>query len=96
MKTISLFEAHNLLSECSAVIINNDALTYPSLSDLEDDDANEFLIVSWLSDDSCEYTIIAQEGNNQTVIVQNDGSLTLVDDQGETFSCKLLVPMKID
>jgi hypothetical protein len=68
MKKITLKEAYNILEDASAVIINDDVVLYPSLSDLEDDDTNEFLYFCW-DDGGLEYSLKFYEGDNQEVEV---------------------------
>ena len=43
---IKLHRAFDLLSGCSAVIIDSDFLVYPSMAELEGEDENEFMMLS--------------------------------------------------
>jgi hypothetical protein len=95
MKTISLTEAHELLSEASAIIVNNDVLMYPSVSDLTGESDNEFLNLSWIDSEGLEFTVIAYEGDNKTVKVTPAGGLVFVDDQGDEFEVTLLQVTKV-
>jgi hypothetical protein len=68
MKTITLTEAHRILEDASAVIINDDVVLYPSLDMIEGSDENEFLFFRW-DDGGLEYTLKFCEGDNQEVKV---------------------------
>jgi hypothetical protein len=92
MKQISLKEAVQSLYNCSAVIVNNNVLVYPSVEKLNGDVDNEFLYLGW-TDEGLDYNIKAVEGNNQLVTVENN-SLVFVDNEGEEFSLTLLTTMK--
>lgn len=92
MKTIGLKEAHRRLMESAAVIVNNDALTYPSLGDIENNPENQFLYLFWELDGK-EHSIKCIEQNNQAVKVTDDGSLMLLEDmEGDRFQLTLLNP----
>jgi len=83
MKTITLKEAFRILEDASAVIINDDAVLYPSLQELEEDDTNEFLYFRW-DDGGLEYTLTFNEGDNQEVkIVGSSMFLYDTDADGE-------------
>ena len=62
MKTITLKEAHDLLQDASAVIINGSFLGYPSIWDLHNNDENEFLYFS-LDEGNIKF----REGDNKIV-----------------------------
>jgi len=68
MKKITLTEAHQILEDASAIILDDSVLVYPSLSDLEDDDTNEFLYIEW-EDEGEGYNLKFMEGDNQEVRV---------------------------
>ena len=90
MKNIPLKEAHELIENAAAIIVNHDALMYPSVSDLTGEEDNEFLYVSWTDGDGWEFEIKAVEENNRTVKVTDQGDLILVDDEGDEFEVTLL------
>lgn len=94
-KTISLKEAHQILEECSAVIADDNALTYPSLSDLEDDDSNEFLYISWTDDEGLTYSAKFQEGENQSVKISGS-SMFLIDNEGDEMQITILEPKSLE
>ncbi len=81
MKKITLKEAYQILEDANAIIIDNDVVLYPSLSDLEDDDTNEFLFLRW-DDGGLEYTLKFLEGDNQEVNVVGS-SMFLYDTESE-------------
>jgi hypothetical protein len=92
MKTIGLKEAHKRLIDCSAVIVDNNALVYPSLEDIENDPENQFLYISW-EDEGQVFSVKCMEQNNQTVKVSDDGSLMLLEDiEGDRIQLTLLEP----
>lgn len=64
MKTIGLKDAYGRLGDCVAVIVDNDALVYPSLSEIENDPKNQFLYLSW-ENKGKEYSVKCIEQNNQ-------------------------------
>jgi hypothetical protein len=68
MKKITLKEAYNILQDASAIIIDDNVLVYPSLSELEEDDTNEFMYLSW-DDEGLGYEVKFCEGDNKEVEV---------------------------
>ena len=66
MKKITLKEAHQILEDASAIIIDNDVVLYPSLEPISGDELNEFLFLRW-DDGGLEYTLKFLEGDNQEV-----------------------------
>lgn len=81
MKIIALKEAYNLLENASAIIIDDSILVYPALSDLQDDDTNEFLYLGW-EDEGRGYNMKFYEGDNQVVKVSGS-SIFLLDMDAE-------------
>lgn len=81
MKTITLSEAHHLLENCDAVVIESFAVIYPGIDELRGDSENEFLYLDW-ADDSTEYYVKFAEGENQEVKMVGD-SIFLTDTEGE-------------
>jgi hypothetical protein len=90
MKTITLTRAHELLTSASAVVIDN-VVTYPSLAELEDNPANQFLCLTW-DDEGLEFAVRFNEEGNAVVNVEG-ASLWLVDDEGDQAQITLLAPM---
>jgi hypothetical protein len=81
MKTITLKEAFQILEDSSAVVINDHVLVYPALSDLQDDELNEFLYFAW-DEEGLEYELHFNEGDNQEVKVSGS-SMFLVDEDSD-------------
>lgn len=96
MKTITLQEAHRILTDCSAVVWEeaNHFVTYPSLSDLTGEDDNEFLLLSGTDDEGYEYQARFMEGVNRNVRVEGS-SMFLVDDNGDEVQVSILVPVNL-
>lgn len=89
-KTITLQEAYNILEDCSAVIIDDNVLVYPSLDELSGDLKNEFLCLSW-EEDGENFEVRFLEGQNQNVQVSGS-SLFLIDSEGEDNQLTILEP----
>ena len=82
MKTIQLQDAHKILQDASAIIVDDGVLVYPTLSDLEFSDENEFLYITWSDEDGQEYDLHFAEGDNQEVKVSGS-SMFLLDTDAE-------------
>lgn len=81
MKTITLTEAHHILENCSAVMIESNIVIYPGIADLTGEDENEFLYLSW-EDEGLEYYVkFTEEPNKEVKIIGN--SIFLIDHEGE-------------
>jgi hypothetical protein len=106
MKTITLEEAHQILDECFAVVIDRDVLVYPRLSDLEHSNKNEFLyisrgasqLISWGDEYriySLSHSVRFAEGENQSVKVSGN-SMFLVDTNGDECQLTILEPKQLE
>ena len=82
MKTIPLQDAHKILQDASAIIVDDGVLVYPTLSDLEFSDENEFLYIGWSDEDGQEYDLHFAEGDNKEVKVSGS-SMFLLDTDAE-------------
>jgi len=82
MKTIPLEEAYKILEDASAVVVDDNVLVYPALSDLEFSDENEFMYLTWTDDEGQEYALKFAEGDNQQVKVSGS-SIFLLDTDAE-------------
>jgi hypothetical protein len=92
MKTIGLKEAYKRLKESVAVIVDNDALVYPSLADIENNPENEFLYLSW-EEYGRKHSVRCMEQNNQTIKTTDDGALMILEDtEGDRVQLTLLQP----
>jgi hypothetical protein len=94
MKEITLKETYEILEDCSAVIVDDNALVYPSLNDLTGDLRNEFLYIGWDSDGE-EFGIQFLEGHNQVCSVSGS-SLFLKDSEGEETQLTILTTKKLE
>lgn len=98
MKNITLKEAYVILSNATAVIINENALVYPSLWELSGEEENEFLYLSW-EDDGHDYSLKFTEGDNFTVKVKGC-NLYLYDsdanDDDEITILTILAPKELN
>jgi hypothetical protein len=68
MKKITLKEAYQILEQASAIIIDDNILVYPSLSELKEDDTNEFMYLSW-ENEGLEYSVFEEGGNQEVEVV---------------------------
>lgn len=107
MKTISITQAYNLLKDVRVVIVNpntTNGLCYPSVyepnrSENPHPDMNrDFLGLTWIDNDGKECFGQFTEDDNQTVEVTDNGTLIVVDSEGEKFELLLLnvVRMNLD
>lgn len=89
---ITLEQAYKLLQDCSAVIADDNALMYPSIWDLDDE---EFLFLHWDDDDGYEYYYTFLPKDNQEVEVHGC-SMWLIEEHGEEVQLTLLTPMLLE
>jgi len=94
MKKIPLRKAYDILQNCSAVVIDDNVLVYPALDEIEEDDANEFMYLSWSYED-LEYDVKFEEGSNREVEVVGS-SMFLIDIEGETTQLTILEPKNLE
>lgn len=95
MKTITLKEAYSILEEASAVIIDDNALTYPSISEIEENDDNEFFYLSWEDEDGYIYDLVFREKDNKSIQISGS-SMFLIDSEGEENQITILAPKNIE
>ena len=95
-KKIPLEKAYEILQDCSAVIVDDNVVTYPCLhgSKIENDVNNEFLTLSWDFEDN-EYKFVFNEDGNREVEVVGS-SLFLIDIEGETTQLTILEPKNLE
>jgi len=98
MKKITLKEAYAILENASAVIIDDNALVYPSLWELDGDPENQFLYLSW-ENEGHDYSLKFCEGDNTEVAVVGS-SLFLYDTDADDETCHtqitILVPQTLE
>ncbi len=91
-KKITLQEAFELIGNASAIILNDDALMYPSLWELTGESDNEWLYLGWDDEDGYEYRVTFIE---ETQDIYFDGTtITMMDSEGDEVDIKLLIPLK--
>ena len=81
---IPLSKAVELLQSCSAVIVDDNAVTYPSIRDDED----EFLVISWETERG-DNTLRFEEEENREVFVDK-ADMFLTDTFGDEIKLTLL------
>lgn len=95
---IPLTKAFEILQNASAIIINDDVVMYPRLSDLQDDEFNEFMNLSW-EDGGLTYELAFREGDNKEVSVHGS-SMFLYDtdakDDADNTQITILVPQNLE
>jgi len=90
MKTIPLQDAHKILEDASAIIIDDGVLVYPALADLEFSDENEFMYITWSDEDGQEYDLHFAEGDNQEVKISGS-SMFLLDTDSEEDAIQITI-----
>jgi hypothetical protein len=95
MKTIPLTKAQEILQNSAAIIVDNDVVIYGSGDDLNGDDENEFLYLSWSDDMGREYSVKFREGENRSVAVHNS-SMFLIDNEGDEVQLTILQPQNLE
>jgi len=91
MKELTAREVYDVLSNSTAVIIDDDALVYPSLDDLTGDPDNVFVCFSWLDEEGNEYNFAVIEGTSH--YMDEDGNLILLDEVGDKVKITPLFKM---
>ena len=94
MKTITLEEAYKILENCSGVIVDDGAILYPSVWELNGKDENEFLYLSW-EEEGLEFNVKFNEGSNREVKVSGC-SMFLIEGDGEETQLTILVPQNLE
>lgn len=96
MKTITLKEAHQILENATAVIVDDMALVYPSISDLEDKDDNEFLFLSWDDEDGETNALYFYERDNKEVKVSHSSMFLYADGEEDHKEITILNQTQIE
>lgn len=76
MRVITLKEAHDLLSRCSALMVNGENLVFPMIEGLTGEESNAFL---HLVSDATEFSFL--ELHNKWVEIDDDSLLLLLPDR---------------
>lgn len=88
-RNITLEQAYNLIGQCSAVIIDEDHLVYPSIDDLNGEPENEWCYLSW-DDGYNEYCVKFIEAEQE--IMYDGSSIYMKDNKDTDTKITLLVP----
>jgi hypothetical protein len=91
MSTISLEDARYFLSQCTGVLLEGRFIE-PTVFDIEEDYANEWLVLQWDDAEGEEYGTVSLgflEGDNQTVLLEGS-VMTLIAEDGEEEELTLL------
>lgn len=92
---ITLQQAFEILQDCVAVIVDGDALTYPSSNYLTGDLDNEFMTLRWQDGQGLTYESVFVEENNQMVEMA-DSDLVFTDTKGYKTVLTILDYKKLD
>lgn len=92
---IKLFEAHAYLSECVAVITQEQDICHPHVENLKGEEDNEFLFIAWIGMGGDVYNTKFTEGENSEVEIADGHTLILTDYEGDEFMLTLLKPWDI-
>lgn len=97
MKTITLQQAHDLISNASAIeLVDYDACNITWLVDIITGyEHREWLYVSWEGSESLMFCIKADEGGNQNINVDGD-VMEIQDTEGDSFRIKILMPVHLE
>jgi hypothetical protein len=91
-------KAFKLLSDCSAVIVDDNALVYPSLDHDAKEGEDEFLYLSYTDDEGETFTYHFNKEDNENVeVVGNSMFLKDTDgEEGEVTQLTLLIPQNLE
>ena len=98
MKTITLKEAYSILSLATAVIIDENAVVYPSLWELTGEGENEFLYLSW-EHEGKDYSLKFAEGDNLEAKIEGCCLFlydTAANDDADQTMLTILTPKQLD
>jgi hypothetical protein len=92
-KQINLQEAYNILENSAGVIVDDNVLIYPSLSDITNEPNNEFLYLSWNEDGEDFEVSFLEKDNNEVTI--SGCSIFLNDTEGNENQITVLAPQQL-
>jgi hypothetical protein len=95
MTYITLKEAFAILESASSVIVDDDAVVYPSIYELTEKPNEEFLFLQWADDDFNEFSVAFREGDNQQAKVSGC-DLFLKDSDGDETKLTILAPKNVE
>ena len=87
-------EAYIILENCSVVVIDDDILVYPSISEFLEADSNTFLELAW-DNEGREFNLTFEKSNNCEVDIIGS-SMFLINTEGETIQLTILNPTNIE
>ena len=90
MKTLTLKEAIHILEQCSAIIIDDDIVTYPCVHA----DESMFLEISW-DDGHNSYGVTFHDADNQDITISGS-SMFLIDSMGDENQITILHPQNLE
>lgn len=91
-KQITLAQAHDLLNQATALLIDGHFLAHVCIDKLIDVPSNQWLFVSWNNfEDEPVYTRFIEE---EQEILFDGSTLYMQDEDGEDWKLLLLVPME--
>lgn len=94
MKVIPLDKAIKLLEQCSAVIWDDNFLSYPSVNSEDTDESDHTFLFLSANEDGNESQAEFQDGDNKTVSIVTN-SMFLQDTNGNEVQVTLLVPQTL-
>jgi hypothetical protein len=94
MKKISLAQAFNLLDQGNPILLDNNIVCYPQLSQIENNPDNEFLLFAW-EEYGRDYCLKFNEGENEIVDISGK-SMFLTDNEGDSIQIQILEPILLE
>lgn len=86
-------EAYDLLEQASAVIVDDNAVTYPTLDVFTGEPDNEWLFIKWENDEGQEFSV---KFNERAAPKISGGKLVMVDHEGEETTITLLQVWRLE
>ena len=87
---VSLQQAYNIIEQANAVIVADDLLVYPGLSDITGEEDNQFLYCG-----NGDYSYKFEEGANQEVDIVGS-SMFLTDNEGDSIKITILSHQEVE
>ena len=90
-KSITLQEAYDLIAQSEAIIIDREAVVFPSLWEITNEPENEWLYCSWEDSDYHEFSVTFIEEKQD--ILFDGTTIYMKDSEDEDTEITLLVKM---
>lgn len=87
---ITLKQAHKLLEDCTAVIVEDNKLVRPSMAELNGNEENEFMCLRWSDSLGQEYAETFLEGPNNKIELHGSSLFPVGDCNGDQMQVTLL------